>query len=127
MIRIKCNWGVIDMGCCDDPTEPVKVTRSDLVRVQEQYGNLIRDLFTSNPEKVIIKQLNVTNTYLRELAALNAQYDSVRKHAIELLEKNSISVLQRIVDKEAESDIGIYAKQRINKINKGNGLRGKSN
>ncbi len=106
------------MGCCDDPTEPVKVTRSDLVRIQEQYGNLVRDLFTSDPEKIILKQLNMTNTYLRELAALNAHHDSVRKHAIELLEKNSISVLQRIVDKEAESDLGICAKQRIDMINK---------
>ena len=44
------------MGCCDDPTEPIKINRTDVARVQEQYGNLVRDLFTSDPEKVMLKQ-----------------------------------------------------------------------
>ncbi|MCK5190826.1 MAG: hypothetical protein KAI44_04440 [Methylococcales bacterium] len=105
------------MGCCDDPTEPVKINRSDLVRAQEQYGSLVRDLFTGDPEKVMLKQLRQANTYLTELAALNAHYDSVRIHAIEVLKKESITVLQRIVDKEADSEVGLCAKQRIENIN----------
>ena len=113
------------MGCCDDPTEPVKITRSDLVRVQEQYGSLLRDLLTSDPEKVMLKQLSQTNAYLQELAALNAHYDSVRKYAIELLKKESISTLQRIVDKEAENEIGLCAQQRIEALKKEHGLLGK--
>ena len=110
------------MGCCDDPTEPEKVKHNDLLRIQEQYGNLIRDLFTGDPEKVMLKQLNVANTYLKELAALNAHYDSVRKHAIELLGKDSIQILQRIVDKEAECEIALCAKQRIEYIKNDKGI-----
>ncbi len=113
------------MGCCDDPTEPVKINRNDLARVQEQYGNLVRDLFTGDPEKVMLKQLNASNHYLKELAALNAHFDSVRMHAIELLEKDSLSVLQRIVDKEAESEIGLHAKQRIDQLQQETGILGK--
>ena len=110
------------MGCCDDPTEPVKINRSDLVRIQEQYGSLVRDLFTGDPEKVMLKQLNEANTYLTELAALNAHYDSVRKQAIRKLKKKSISTLQRIVDKEAESEIGLCAKQQIEALNEEGGF-----
>lgn len=113
------------MGCCDDPTEPVKVTRSDLVRVQEQYGNLLRDLLTSDPEKVMLKQVNQANVYLQELAALNAHYDSVRKHAIELLRKESLSTLQRIVKNEAENEIGLCAQQRIETLKDEPGFLGK--
>jgi oligoribonuclease NrnB/cAMP/cGMP phosphodiesterase (DHH superfamily) len=101
------------MGCCDDPTEPVKINRTDVARIQEQHGNLVRDLFTSDPEKVILKQLNEASAYLRELAALNAHYDSVRKRAIELLKKDSIPILQRIIDKEPESELGQCALQRV--------------
>ena len=90
------------MGCCDDPTEPVKINRTDVARIQEQYGSLLRDLFTSDAEKVILRQLNGANTYLRELAALNAHYDSVRKQAIELLDKNSVPILQQIIDKSRQ-------------------------
>ena len=64
--------GIRTMGCCDDPTEPVKINRTDVARVQEQYGNLVRALFTSDPEKVMLKQLKEANVYLRELAALTA-------------------------------------------------------
>ncbi len=28
------------MGCCDDSTEPVKINRTDVARIQEQYGTL---------------------------------------------------------------------------------------
>jgi len=110
------------MGCCDDPTEPVKVNRTDVARVQEQYGNLVRDLFTSDPEKVMLKQLNEANTYLRELAALNAHYDSVKKQAIQLLEKQSLTILQQIVDKQSESEIGQCAAQRIEYLKADHGI-----
>ena len=43
------------MGCCDDPTEPSKAGSRDVARAQAQYGNLVRDLFTEDPEKVILK------------------------------------------------------------------------
>ncbi len=113
------------MGCCDDPTEPVKINRSDMVRVQEQYGNLVRDLFTSDPEKVILEQLNQANTYLTELAALNAHYDSVRKRAIELLEQDSISVLKQIADKNVGNKFGQYALERMEDLKKDRGLLAK--
>ena len=104
------------MGCCDDPTEPKKMDRRDLIRLQEQYGNLVRDLFTEDPEKVILKLLNNANTYLTELAALRAKHDSVRLKAIELLDKPSQSVLQQIIDKEPDSEFGLAAKARIDQI-----------
>lgn len=113
------------MGCCDDPTEPVKINRTDVARVQEQYGNLVRDLFTSDPEKVMLKQLQQANVYLTELAALNAHYDSVRKQAIERLEKDSVPILQRIIDKEATSDIGLCASQRLEYLKTSHSLLGK--
>jgi len=113
------------MGCCDDPTEPVKINRTDVARVQEQYGNLMRDLFTDDPEKVILKQLNEANTYLRELAALNAHYDSVRTQAVNLLEKDSIAILQRIIDKEPVSEIAQSATERIEYLKKDHGFFGK--
>ncbi len=107
------------MGCCDDPTEPVKIQRSDLVRVQQQYGELVRDLFSSDPEKVMLRQLQQVNTNLREIAALNAHYDSVRKQAIKLLSKDSISVMQRIIDKDANSELAKFTQKRIEELEKG--------
>lgn len=104
------------MGCCDDPTEPVKISRIDLVQAQEQYGNLIRDLFTSDPEKLMLKQLHGASTYLIELAALNAHYDSVRKQAIAMLNKDSISAVKRIAEKDANTEIGDLAKLRIGEL-----------
>ncbi len=101
------------MGCCDDPKEPVKINRADLVRAQEQYGNLLRDFLTSDPENLMLKQLNSANVYLIELAALNAHYMSVRKQAISLLDKKSLVTLQAIVDREQESDIAIFTQQHI--------------
>ncbi len=101
------------MGCCDDPTEAVKINRNDLIRAQQQYGDLLRDLLTSDPEKVMLKQVKAANAYLRELAALNAHYDSVRKQAIALLDKNSLATLQRIVDKESDNEFAELALQQI--------------
>jgi hypothetical protein len=113
------------MGCCDDPTEPSKIDPRELIREQERYGNLVRDLFTDDPEKVILKQLNEANTYLRELAALRAHYGSVRKHAIELLGKDSVSVLERIAEKESDTEIGKAARQRLTDLENDTGLLGK--
>jgi oligoribonuclease NrnB/cAMP/cGMP phosphodiesterase (DHH superfamily) len=110
------------MGCCDDPTEPVKINRTDVARIQQQYGDLIRDLFTSDPEKVMLKQLHGVNTYLTELAALNAHYDSVREQAITSLGKDSVAILQQIVDKQPESQIGQCAAQRIEYLKTEHGL-----
>jgi hypothetical protein len=76
-------------SCCDDPTEPRKIDPRELKREQERYGNLVRDLFTDDPERVMLKQLHEANTYLRELAALRAHYPSIRCHAIELLDKKA--------------------------------------
>jgi len=113
------------MGCCDDPTEPYKVDPRELIREQEHYGNLVRDLFTDDPEKVILRQLNEANTYLRELAALSAHYDSVRKRAIELLGKDSITILERIINKEAGTEIGSAARQRLTALKTDAGLLSK--
>lgn len=71
------------MACCDDPTEPKKLDRREFIRLQEQYGELVRDLLTDDPEKVILRLLNSTNPYLTELAALRAHHASVRLKAIE--------------------------------------------
>lgn len=104
------------MACCDDPTEPKKLDRRELIRLQEQYGELVRDLFTDDPEKVIFKLLNDANSYLTELAALRAHHASVRLRAISLLEKPSQSVLQQIVQKESDSEFGLAAKARLKQI-----------
>jgi uncharacterized membrane protein YccC len=113
------------MGCCDDPTEPVKVSRADWVRLQEQYGNLLRDLLTDDPEKLMLKQLQTCTPYLRELAALNAHYPSVRKKAIELLDQNSQAVLKQLIDKEGQNELGQLALQRLQDSEKKPGLLSK--
>ncbi len=41
--------------CCDDPTEPKKLDPRELIREQERYGNLMRDLFTDDPEQLMLK------------------------------------------------------------------------
>ena len=104
------------MGCCDDPTELPRVDRRELIRLQEQYGDLVRDLFTEDPEKVILKLLNTSSAYLTELAALRAHHASVRLKAIDLLEKPSHSVLRQIVDKEPESVFGSAAKASLDAL-----------
>lgn len=100
-------------NCCNDPTEPAKLDPRELLREQEHFGNLVRDLFTENPEKVILQQLNSANTYLRELAALRAHHPSVRKRAIELLGKDSLPIFERIAKQEPETEIGEMAKKRM--------------
>lgn len=101
------------MACCDDPTKPKKIDRRDLIRCQERYDKLVRDLFTEDPEQVIFKLLSDTSSYLTELAALNAHHASVRLRAINLLEKPSSSVLERIINKEPDSVFGQAAKARM--------------
>ena len=104
------------MGCCDDPTEARKIDPRDLRREQEHYGNLLRDLFTGDPEKVMHHQLREASTYLRELAALNAHYDSVRLSAINLLDQSSLSILARIVDQEPGSEAGSAARKKLDEL-----------
>lgn len=104
------------MGCCDDPTEPKKIDRRDLIRLQEQYGDLVRDLFTEDPEKVILKLLNNANNYLTELAALRAHHDSVRLRAIDQLDKSSEPVLKQILQQEPDSAFGQAAKARLEQL-----------
>ena len=103
-------------NCCSDPTEIPKVDPRDLVREQTRHGDLVRELFTGNPEKLMLHELREASTYLRELAALRAHYPSVRLTAIVLLEKSSLSVLQRIIDKEPTSEIGQAATERLQKL-----------
>jgi hypothetical protein len=102
--------------CCTDPTEPIKLDLRELRREQELHGNLLRDLFTEHPEKVMLQQLRSASTYLRELAALRAHYDSVRKQAISLLDSPSIATLERIIKIEASSDIAKAALIQLEKI-----------
>lgn len=104
------------MACRDDPTEPRKPDRRELIRLQERYGELVRDLVTDDPESVILTLLNDANGYLTELAALRAHHASVRLRAIALLEKTSLSVLQQIAQKEPDSEFGLAAKTRLERI-----------
>ncbi len=99
--------------CCNDPTEPIKLDPRDLRREQKLHGNLLRDLFTEDPEKLMLKQLQSANTYLRELAALRAYYDSVRKQAITMLDNHSASTLERIIETEKDAEIVNLAKQQL--------------
>ena len=103
-------------NCCNDPTEIPRLDPRDLVREQTRYGDLVRELLTGDPEKLMLHELRTANTYLRELAALRAHYSSVRLAAIDVLDANSLSVLQRILDKEAESEIGLAANAQIQKM-----------
>ena len=99
-------------NCCSDPTEIPKVDPRDVVREQVRYGDLLRELFTSDPEKLMLHELRAASPYLRELAALRAHYPSVRLAAIAMLEKSSVAVLQRIIDKEQLSEIGVAATKK---------------
>ncbi len=85
------------------------------MREQTHYGDLVRELFTGDPEKLMLHELREASVYLRELAALRAHYVSVRLAAIALLEASSMSVLQRIVDK-AEDEIAPAASARLQKL-----------
>ncbi|NOQ65209.1 MAG: hypothetical protein GQ582_11920 [Methyloprofundus sp.] len=104
------------MSCCEDPTEIPKLDPRELVREQTRYGNLLRDLLTGDPEKLMLHELREATPYLRELAALNAHYPSIRLAAIELLKEPSSSILQRIVDKEPSSTIGLAAAEKLQKL-----------
>jgi len=103
-------------NCCSDPTEIPKVDARDVVREQTRYGDLLRELFTSDPERLMLHELREASTYLRELAALRAHYPSVRLAAIALLEPSSVSVLQRIVDKEQGSEVGLAASAQLQSV-----------
>lgn len=112
------------MSCCDDPTEIHKVDPRELIREQQHYGNLVRDLFTGDPEKVLLKLLNESNAYLRELAALRAHYPSVRMRAIELLDKHSQAVLEQLIEQTPDSPFAAAARQRMEQLNSETGLFG---
>lgn len=103
-------------NCCSDPTEIPKIDPRDLVREQTRHGDLLRELFTGDPEKLMLHELREANTYLRELAALRAHYPAVRLAAIASLEKSSLSVLQRIIDKEQTSEIGQAATEQLQRL-----------
>ena len=112
--------------CCHDPTEPPnKLDPRELTRAEMRYDELVRDLFTDDPEKVLLKLLNSSSVYLRELAALRASYPSVRLRAIQLLDKKSEAVLNQIIEKEAESEFGVVAKHRLEQFDDDSGLLGK--
>ena len=104
--------------CCHDPTEsPNKLDPRELIRAEMRYDELVRDLFTDDPEKVLLKLVNSSSVYLRELAALRANYASVRLRAIQLLDNKSESVLQQIIEKEPDSEFGQAAKHRTEHLN----------
>jgi hypothetical protein len=111
--------------CCEDPTEPNKIDPRVLLREQKRYDDLMLDLVTENPEKVLLKHLHEASVYLKELAALRAFHPSVRLHAIQLLNKHSETVLNQIIEREPDSEIGQAAKFRLEHINDGSGLIGR--
>jgi uncharacterized membrane protein YccC len=103
-------------SCCHDPTEPPRADPRDILREQVRYDNLVRDLFTDDPERILLRLLNESSSYLRELAALRAHYPAVRLQAIELLGHNSLQTLERISLKESDSPFGLAARQRIEQL-----------
>lgn len=103
--------------CCQDPTEPNRLDPRELLRAEMRYDELVRDLFTDNPEKVLLKLLGGSSVYLRELAALHAAYPSVRLRAIQLLDKKSEAVLSQIIRDEGENEFGFNAQQRLDNLN----------
>lgn len=103
-------------SCCNDPTEPPRADPRDVLREQVHYDNLVRDLFTGDPERILLRLLNESNAYLRELAALSAHYPSVRLQAIALLNDKSLDTLERICQKEPDNAFGVAALQRIEQL-----------
>ena len=103
-------------SCCHDPTEPSKVDPRAVLREQEHYDNLVRDLLTGDPERILLRLVNESNAYLRELAALRAHYPAVRLRAIELLGQKSLPVLERIASEAPDSPPTIAARQRIEQL-----------
>lgn len=103
-------------SCCHDPTDPPRADPRDILREQVRYDNLVRDLFTEDPERILLRLLNESSSYLRELAALRAHYPTVRLRAIELLSHNSLQTLERISLKAPDSPFGLAARQRIEQL-----------
>lgn len=103
-------------SCCHDPTEPPRADPRDVLREQEHYDNLVRDLFTSDPKRILLRLLNESNAYLRELAALRAHDPDVRLRAIALLNDKSLDTLESISQKEPDSPFGAAARQRIEQL-----------
>lgn len=104
--------------CCHDPTEPPnKPDPRELIRAEMRYDELVRDLFTDDPEKILLKLVNSSSVYLRELAALRASFASVRLRAIQLLDSKSEAVLQQIIETEPDSEFGQAAKHRTENLN----------
>jgi hypothetical protein len=52
------------------------------------------------------------NTCLSELASLSAHYNPVRKHAVGLIGKDSISIFEQIINRETDTSIGRTPQQR---------------
>jgi hypothetical protein len=102
--------------CCEDPTEPHRVDPRELLREQTRYDDLMLDLVTENPEKVLLKHLHEASVYLKELAALRAYHPSVRLHAIQLLNKNSAEVLNQIIENNENPELGLAAKARLEQL-----------
>lgn len=102
--------------CCEDPTEPHRVDPRELLREQKRYDDLMLDLVTENPEKVLLKHLHEASVYLKELAALRAYHPSVRLYAIQLLNKNSVDVLSQIIEKNANPELSHAAKARLDQL-----------
>lgn len=100
-------------SCCHDPTEPPRADPRDVLREQMRYDNLVRDLFTSDPERILLRLVNESNAYLRELAALRAHAPAVRLQAIALLTDKSLETLERICETEPDSPFASAARQRI--------------
>ena len=100
-------------SCCYDPTEPPKLDNRALMREQIHYDELVKALFTENPEQVLLRQLKQSSAYLRELAALNAHYPALRIRAISLLDSKSLGTLERLVKKEGDTEFGLAALHRI--------------
>ena len=103
-------------SCCHDPTEPPRADPRDVLREQEHYDNLVRDLFTDDPKRILLRLLNESNAYLRELAALRAHDPDVRLRAIALLNDKSLDTLESISQKEPGSPFGAAARQRIEQL-----------
>jgi hypothetical protein len=103
-------------SCCHDPTEPPRADPRDILKEQMRYDNLVRDLLTEEPERLLLRLVNESSAYLRELAALRAHYPAVRLRAIELLSHNSLETLERIAQKEPDSPFGLAARQRIEQL-----------
>jgi len=80
--------------------------------------------------KLTVKQtgsgdVNAYNMKAVDVTVSNSGSGDMVVHAIENLEKQSLSVLQRIVDKEGETEIGLCAQQRIEQLEKNTGILGK--